>query len=750
MPVAIQTAQLRQRVQSFDFKTLFIEDLGWNHFKGSLLSIPIEGNIYTLRPVAEKRGLVVFLCEPGADGALPDYATRGKIEKQVTRSVREHLIIYVDAARTRQTWLWVKHEPGKPDARREHPYHQGQSGEALAQRLRELAFTLEEEEQTGLLDVMQRVGKALDVEKVTKRFYDRFQKEHDAFLTFIQGIPEQEMGAWYASLMLNRLMFTYFIQKKGFLDNDTDYLPNRLKLVKEQLGPNRFHSFYRSFLLRLFHEGLGQPVAERLPEVEQLIGTVPYLNGGLFEAHLIEQTYPDIEIPDAAFARVFAFFDEYRWHLDERPLRNNDEINPDVLGYIFEKYINQKQMGAYYTKEDITGYISRNTILPYLFDAAQPECVIAFQPGGEVWRQLGEDPDRYLYDEVRKGVDLPLPAEIAAGLGDVSQRSGWNRPADAEYALPTETWREHVARRTRCLEVRAKLAAGEITSINDLITANLNIQQFAQDVIQNSEGAELLRAFWKAIRQVAVLDPTCGSGAFLFAALNILDPLYEACLERMQAFVEEADRSPDPNSARKFPDFREILLEVEKHPNRRYYILKSIIINNLYGVDIMEEAVEIARLRLFLKLVAQVEDVSKIEPLPDIDFNLRAGNTLIGYATYGQVKHAVTSKLDWDDTMGRIYQMASELDKQFEAFRVQQTAHGSKVEPVVKGELRRRLSELNEELDRYLATEYNVEPTHAAAFARWRKGHQPFHWFIEFYGIVHKRGGFDVIIGNPP
>ena len=68
--------------------------------------------------------------------------------------------------------------------------------------------------------------------------------------------------------------------------------------------------------------------------------------------------------------------------------------------------------------------------------------------------------------------------------------------------------------------------------------------------------------------------------------------------------------------------------------NRRYFILKSIAVNNLYGVDIMEEAVEICKLRLFLKLVAQVERVEDVEPLPDIDFNVRLlGNTLVGYAT---------------------------------------------------------------------------------------------------------------------
>ena len=59
---------------------------------------------------------------------------------------------------------------------------------------------------------------------------------------------------------------------------------------------------------------------------------------------------------------------------------------------------------------------------------------------------------------------------------------------------------------------------GEVQSINDLITYNLDIRQFAQDVIWNSEGPELLRAFYHAIEKVTVLDPTCGSGAFLFAA----------------------------------------------------------------------------------------------------------------------------------------------------------------------------------------------------------------------------------------
>ena len=484
--------------------------------------------------------------------------------------------------------------------------------------------------------------------------------------------------------------------------------------------------------------------------MNRLLGKVPYLNGGLFLRHQIEEQHgKDIQVADAAFEKIFDFFGEWHWHLDERPLRADKEINPDVLGYVFEKYINQKQMGAYYTKEDITGYISQNTVVPFLFDTARQKCKIAFEGNQSIWRLLQIDPDGYIYEPVKKGVGLELPPEIAAGLKDMSKRAEWNKAAPAEYALPTEIWREVVARRTRYQEVRKKLADGEVRDINDLITYNLDIRQFAQDVIENSEGPELLRAFYHAIDKVTVLDPTCGSGAFLFAALNILEPLYEACLDRMEIFLDDLDRSGAKHRPEKFSDFRKILDRVAKHPNSRYFVLKSIIVNNLYGVDIMEEAVEICKLRLFLKLVAQIEKVEQIEPLPDIDFNICAGNTLVGYATYDDVKQAVTSKLDFEGTMARIEEKAKDIERLFALFRQLQTDLGGEVTSADKHELRKRLKDLEDELSRYLANEYSVDASKRALYARWLASHKPFHWFIEFYGIM-KSGGFDVIIGNPP
>ena len=768
------TEQLRTCLHAFDFRNLLVEGLGWDHLQSEPMRILVDGHDYALEPVAEKAGFVVYTCGPAADGSVPPYPTRRKVERQIAKLAFEHMLIFVDAEQTIQVWQWVKREAGKPAACREQEYRKGQQGTPLLQRLQNLAFALDEEDGLNIPVVASRVRQAMDVERVTRRFYERFRQELTAFQEFIDGITAQGDREWYASLMLNRMMFVYFVQKQGFLDDDVDYLRNRLERVQEQSGAGQFQQFYRLFLLRLFHEGLGQPERERLPDLAALLGKVPYLNGGLFDVHDLERDNPDISIADEAFERVFDFFDGYRWHLDERPRRDDNEINPDVLGYIFEKYVNQKQMGAYYTKEDITGYISRNTVIPFLFDAAHKECPVAFAPEGGVWRLLQDDPDRYIYPAVGHGLSwayspdsdptrleqpLDLPRDVAAGIDDVSQRDGWNRPAPAEYALPTETWREVVARRQRYQEVRDKLAAGEVHDVNDLITLNLDIEQFAKDVIVQSEGPELLRAFWHALRDVSVLDPTCGSGAFLFAALNILEPLYTACLEGMQGFLDDLERTEREHHPETMSDFRKARQEVDSHPNQRYFILKSIVINNLYGVDIMEEAVEICKLRLFLKLVAQLESYDQIEPLPDIDFNIRAGNTLVGFTSLDAVRQAMTITPDRQqhrqvfpeeqEALARINEEAETASAAFNQFRWQQTISGVEVMTADKAALRTRLDGLRDDLDRYLATEYGVDLKKAAAYESWLTSHQPFHWFVEYYGVM-SNGGFDVVIGNPP
>lgn len=765
--MALDFLRARPLLQSGNLTKLFVEELGWEPSRNKLTLRAGEMD-FPFAAIAEKKGFTAWLCT-SADGSLPDHAARLKLERALTQTSFEHLIVFSTANGAKQSWMWVRREPGKPLSARMHEYDRSQPGDSLLQKLQLLYVSLEEEEAgLSVTEIASRARAAFDIEKVTKAFYRDFDTHRKAFLKFIEGIGELADREWYASVMLNRLMFVYFIQRKGFLDGDHDYLRNRLDRCKREQGKDKFYTFYRYFLLRLFHEGFGKRRKDRAPDLEKLLGNIPYLNGGLFDVHELERPErygKDIQIDDQAFEKVFNYFDQYQWHLDERPLKNDKEINPDVLGYIFEKYINQKQMGAYYTKEDITEYISKNTVIPFLFDAAKAKCKVAFEnnDGPTVWDLLRENPDRYIYTAVRHGVDKKLPAEITAGIKDVAKRGGWNKAAATECALPTETWREVVARRQRYEEVRKKLAAGEVRQVNDFITLNLDLRQFAQDVVQNCEGPDLLMAFWSAITSITVLDPTGGSGAFIFAALNILEPLYEACLDRMETFLAEWGAGGQKNYPNYHKKFTEVLARVDAHPNRRYFVLKSVIINNLYAVDIMEEAVEICKLRLFLKLAAQVEpDKTKdnlgIEPLPDIDFNIRAGNTLIGYATKTEVQQCMKEmgggqmKLMGEDELGsfsRFNTRCADVEQAFSKFRQLQTEGDGSVPYTDKQELQKRLKVLEDELNHHLATEYGVKTSDKVAMTKWLKSHLPFHWFVQFYGII-SRGGFDVIIGNPP
>jgi hypothetical protein len=507
-----------------------------------------------------------------------------------------------------------------------------------------LAIKQEEDQATAI--VARCTYQFSDTDGITRRFYHRFKTEHNIFQTSIQGIAPAADRAAYASLIFSRLMFLYFMQKKGGLNDDANYLANHLHMMQDRNDHDVCLSFYRYFLLPLFHERLGTSAYSHPSKLDTLLGKVPYLHCGLFDEHKLERDYADIQIADDAFVRLFAFFDAYQWQLDERPPSTDNEINPDILGHIFEQYVNQKQMGAYYTKEDISGYIAQNTIISFLFDAAEKKYPTAFKLNGPIWRLLRENPDRYIYEAVR-----------------------------CESHLPAETDQEYAARRKRYAEIKTRLLAGKIVSINDFITYNLDIHRFAMDVIENCE-RDFLCGFYESLEQMSILDPTCGSGAFLLAALKVLEPLYEGCVERL-------DRTGS---------------------SRRYLILKSIILNNLYGVDIMEEATEICKLRLLLKLMAHVEHIDDIEPLPNLDGNIRAGNALIGFATVDEVK---------------------------------QINHAS-------------IPHLTRtQLDHALAREYGIDLQNGLEIEHWRASHQPFHWFFEFNKIM-KHGGFDIIIGNPP
>ena len=777
----INKRQFLSLISEGSFRELFVSELGWNRFRGQaqLPAITVDEVNYCFKTIAERNGFQILTC---SIDAIPTNSICKKIDTKLRRQANDYIAIFQLGSTEHHLWV----VPVKANEKRDLvlvEYENAEKADLLHSKIEGFSFNLGED--TTIVDLRSKVQGAFAVnsEKITKDFYAGFKKEHKAFAEFISGIDDQipskdnRNKQWYTSVMLNRLMFCYFIQKKGFLDFDFDYLRHKLNWVRQQQGEDKFFgSFYKGFLVHLFEGGLNSPSHAR--DFESVYGKIPYLNGGMFDKHQIELDYENIDIADDAFIRLFDFFDTWRWHLDTRITASGKDINPDVLGYIFEQYINDRaQMGAYYTKEDITEYIGRNCILPFLFDKVRSKNPDAFKHDGFVWSTLRGSGDRYIFDAVKRGSDRfdEIPEEVSRGIiteamhheysetpvGELpadhiplaTLRSEWNKPTPEQWALPTEIWRETIERLQRCQSIIAKISAGEITSINDFITYNLDIRLFAADLLASADRL-FIKHFYDALQSVTILDPTCGSGAFLFAAMNILEPLYEACIERMQ-------EQPDY--------FKTQLAEISDkyRSNIQYFIFKSIILRNLYGVDIMVEATEIAKLRLFLKMVAVV-DVDRrqpnlgLDPLPDIDFNIRCGNTLVGYANEEQLNQDLSIAGDILQELANqqfkedIKQEMEKVATTFERFKELQLTQDVNLAEFkqAKADLRSRLANLNRLLNHklFLSTHINESDDIFASplYADWKESHQPFHWLAEFYQIIHGNGGFDVIIGNPP
>jgi hypothetical protein len=169
----------------------------------------------------------------------------------------------------------------------------------------------------------------------------------------------------------------------------------------------------------------------------------------------------------------------------------------------------------------------------------------------------------------------------------------------------------------------------------------------------------------------------------------------------------------------------------------------------------MVEATEIAKLRLFLKMVAVV-DVDKrdpnlgLDPLPDIDFNIRCGNTLVGYATQKELEAGIAYS-DFFTAQEFRDKVHDEMDKVARTYDVFKSIQLSQAEDMAafkraKNDLKARLTALNDLLNHQMYG--SIDST--IDYDSWLRSHQPFHWLAEFYEIINDHGGFDVIIGNPP
>ena len=691
--MTLNRKRAQKYLQKFDFESLFIEELGWDTIAPVTLPFEIDGEFFEVISIAQKRGFTVFKC---MTIELPARTIRVKLDRQLTEYSKSHLLVFGDEGKTQQEWLWLKPEPGKSAKVRSHSYKVSQNPEALLQKLEALIVEFKEETSLTHLDVAHKVKQGFDIERVTKQFFQDFEGLHQNFCLEIEGIDLEADRRWYASVLLNRLMFVYFLQRRYFLDNkDALYLQNKLRICQQE------GTHFYEFLKDLFFVGFAQPEYERDPAIQKRLGKICYLNGGLFLRHTIEQKYNSIQISDRAFAQVFDLFSRYSWHLDDRPDKDPLEINPDVLGYIFEKYINQKEFGAYYTRPEITEYLCDRTINKLVIDRLAPHPPAPSPKKGEgepdqspspKWgegfrvravnnygREVGSllslietldvtQCDRLLNDILptltlldpacgsgaflvaamktliriyiqvvaRAKVLLesphPLTPSPKGGEGEPDKENYWEISPSLKRRM-TEISRQFRKEPTTSEAIlwqalRGRKLDGRKFRRQQTI-GNFIVDFFCSQerlVVEVDGGVHQLQQ--EADRQRQELLESLG-----LRFVRVKSDLVEQDLPAVLSQIRAAFLPPSPFLGEGL-GVRESIArwfeEAAQHPSLDYYIKKRIITDNLYGVDIMEEATEIAKLRLFLALVSAAKTVNDLEPLPNIDFNIMAGNSLIG------------------------------------------------------------------------------------------------------------------------
>ncbi len=345
--MSLNIEQMYCYVRKFDFASLLIKELRWSEpVTKKPISIDEEHMRLEIARIAETPVFEIST----VDGQIPDTQARSALSRELLLLFRESLLIFIDEERTQSIWYWVKDE-GNTYYKREYLYTRGQPEDLFLNKITGIVSDLMAHKQKR-----EKTGPSVR-QKLSEKFLKAFYEQRHQLMDSINGIGNEQDRSLYTTILLSRLIFLYFLERRGFLNNGhTTYLEDRL-----QESPA--NHYYHQFLRPLFFEGLAKPKEDRSNDVGNLLGNVPYLNGEMFGPCAVELRYPDIQVPDIAFKMLFSFFSGYNWQIVDIPSEDEQKITPSILGNIFEMYFNQiSTKSSFYTPVEVTDYLCRQTI----------------------------------------------------------------------------------------------------------------------------------------------------------------------------------------------------------------------------------------------------------------------------------------------------------------------------------------------------------------------------------------------------
>ncbi|MBL7149722.1 MAG: N-6 DNA methylase, partial [Candidatus Cloacimonetes bacterium] len=646
---------LRNLKNKEDIQNLFIEHLNYSHSSGSIsssLSDKLRKEIISIEKIAEQDTFIIIYC------ILPKLlkGSERPISIQISKTFTYNLIIFSNETEDEFHFTNLKYlEKKKEIIKTPHrPFRRIVIGPV--EKLRTAAERIEllkiEDEHESSLLVNLKCDRAFDVEAVSREFYKDYVNFYREFRTYLmkKNQVSQTKADEYTETIFNRVFFLYFIQKKGYLENDPDFIFKNFVNIGSK-------NYYSDFIIPLFER---ISIKEKNPEPEK----IPFLNGGLFEFNDDEK---NIKIENNIFEVILkGLFEKYNFTVrEDTELEKEVAIDPEMLGTIFERLILGLEQNKY---KDIPD--ARRVTGSYY----TPKFVVSFM----VKQSLLNDLIFYKTLKLQK-----------------------NKTKELVFNLKTE-----------------QLTETELRKIKERLI------------------------------DIRIVDPAVGSGAY---PVGILLKIVE--------IIEAIDKSIDPNS-------------IEKQ-NYKYDLKRKIIENCIYGVDLQEKAVHLTNLRLWLSLIVdlEVDNIDQIPPLPNLDFHIYEGDSLVSKIAGYDFDHERKLK---PDAVG--LQLLNDFQKaktDFQQIIILEDKNKAKekISKLKTDYLKWFLNKKKEEEIKYMADiaegqgnffeedEQNIDLKKDTKerikiiekkLAEVHLLAEHFNWGLDFFDEIETNGGFDIVIANPP
>ncbi|PKP61089.1 restriction endonuclease [Candidatus Atribacteria bacterium HGW-Atribacteria-1] len=640
---------------------------------------------------------------------------------------------------------------------------------------------------------LTELEEAFNIESVTKEF---FLKYRDLFICTKEELDKEVQNnpnikndfeakgvntVDFAKKLLGQIVFLYFLQKKGWfgVGRDDAWGTGSKQFLRELFEKKHsgYNNFFNDILEPLFYEALriGEERKQDDYYYSRFNCKIPFLNGGLFDPiGNYDWVHTDILLPDSLFSNftktkeedmgdgILDIFNRYNFTVrEDEPLEKEVAIDPELLGKAYEKFNAirpdnfeeyqkvlksgkkgneskfNKQYGVYYTPREIVHYMCQQSLINYLFTELNSD-IISYE-------KLG-DPNLEIFgNKGKKGqIDITI-----------------------EYREKPLISKEDIDKFLHLGEQVSENEAIALIKEQRIITG---IQKSTEKKLQLPESirknAELID---QKLADITVCDPAVGSGSFPVGMMSEIVKARNVLTTFIHPPESTLDKEGIKGGLRTPYDFKHQCIE-----------------HSLYGVDIDPGAVEIAKLRLWLSLVVDEEDIKNIKPLPNLDYKIVQGNSLISefmgvnfdsnnekvsigllvkdktdilieqfqrkkeefFNTFNPGRKAIL-KNEVDNLLIQIFETKLK-DQKLEYFRkIMRIEEKYSILPNEQ----QRDDLINQEKEKlYMETGINLEASEKQLldFSSGKKIKPFFLWNLYFSEVFHNKGGFDIVIANPP